>query len=193
MKKYLSAICCIISISLNGNIPPGGFKPFSGTYFVETGTYNGNGIQEALRAGFTHIHSIELNLNRVLKAQKKFRNNKNIKIWHGDSGSILYQVIKDINEPIVFWLDGHAGVYNPTQENTPILRELDQIKYHHIKNHTILIDDMHCTGKPLFDFITKEMIIEKIKEINPLYKITYIDGGDRAEYPDNIMVAYIPA
>lgn len=170
---------------------PNGFKPFVRNYFIETGTFGGNGIRQALTAGFKFVRSIELNKRMADEAVRSFRNNNNIRIWQGDSGSILYDVIKDIDEPVTFWLDGHNGVYNPNGENTPLLRELDQIKQHHIKTHTILIDDMHCAAGPLFDFITKEMIIAKIKEINPDYEITYVAGGDDAEYPENVMVAQV--
>jgi len=116
----------------------------------------------------------------------------NVTIWEGDSGSLLYEMIKDINEPVTFWLDAHNGVYDPDAENTPILRELEQIKKHHIKNHTILIDDMHCCERDLFDFLTKDQIAAKVKEINPDYEITFVDGGNDSEYPNNIMVARVP-
>ncbi len=51
---------------------------------------------------------------------------------------------------------------------------------------------MHCCGTILFDYITKEDIIQKIKEINPDYSIIYVDGGWFGEYPHNIMVAFVP-
>lgn len=182
-----------LPLIIHANMPQGGFAKFPNSYFVETGTAGGNGINQALNSHkFAYIYSIEINGKSVTAARRKFQNAKNVQIFQGDSGSILYDIIKDINEPITFWLDGHAGTYNPRAENTPLLRELDQIKQHHIKTHTILIDDMHCAGKELFDFITKDMIIAKIKEINPAYEITYIDGGDRSEWPNNIMVAQVP-
>ncbi|MEX0940420.1 MAG: hypothetical protein WDZ41_03600 [Candidatus Babeliales bacterium] len=184
----------LLSFSLiTANMGPEGFEAFPNKYFVETGTFSGDGIRFALRAGFREIHSIEINEKFFSEAKKKFKQNSNVHIWHGDSGKILLNVIRNIQEPITFWLDGHNGWPDPQQKkNTPLLEELEQIKQHHIKTHTILIDDMHCCNMLLFDFITKEQIIEKIKEINPLYIITYIDGGDHGEYPNNIMVAYIP-
>jgi hypothetical protein len=170
---------------------PGGFKPFVRIYFIETGTSYGNAIRQAIAAGFQKIRSIELDEISAKNATQRFKHNPSVLIIQGDSGAILYDTIKDIDQEVTFWLDGHNGVYDPSGNNTPILRELEQIKQHHIKTHTILIDDMHCAGKELFDFITQEMIIAKIKEINPDYEITYVAGGDKAEFPHNVMVAQI--
>jgi hypothetical protein len=189
-KKALLASLLVNSIVV-ANMPPEGFAPFVRNYFIETGTFYGNGVHQALRAGFKIIHSIELNRRLASRAALLFRNYKHVHIWHGDSGSMLYDLIKDIDEPVTFWLDGHNGAYNPNGENTPILRELEEIKYHHIKTHTILIDDMKCAGGPLFDFIGIAEIIAKIKEINAAYEITFIAGGDEAECPNNILVAQI--
>lgn len=173
------------------NMAPGGFKPFVCNYFIETGTFGGDAIRQALAAGFKQIRSIDINKIAVKDAREKFKNNPNVHIIQGESGSMLYDMVKDINEEVTFWLDAHNGTYNIFGENTPILRELEQIKKHHIKTHTILIDDMHCAGQELFDFITKEMIIAKIKEINPDYEISYVAGGDDGEVPNNVMVAQV--
>ena len=194
MKQIKKVVvgCLLVNPGAWTNMPAGGFDNFLNQYFVESGTSTGKGIEQARKAGFAFIYSIELDSTMVYQAQNKFRFFNNVYIYHGDSGSILYDLIKHINAPITFWLDGHNGTYNPHGENTPVLRELEQIKQHHIKNHIILIDDMHCIGTPLFDGITKDMLIAKIKEINPAYEISYIAGGDESEYPDNIMVAQVP-
>jgi hypothetical protein len=72
------------------------------------------------------------------------------------------------------------------------MEELEQIKGHPIKSHTIIIDDMHCCGTLLFDFLSREDIARKVMEINPAYEIIYVPGGDAGEYPVNIMVARVP-
>ncbi len=174
------------------NIGPQGFKDFPNYYFVETGCYIGQGIGFALRAQFTEIHSLELLPKWVHFCRNKFRNNKKVQIYQGNSGQMLYEVIKNFDKEITFWLDGHRGTPAPNGgKNTPLLEELEQIKKHHIKTHTILIDDMHCCGTILFDGLTKEDIIAKILEVNPNYEITYIPGGDKGEYPQNVMVAQV--
>ena len=159
---------------------------------METGTNVGRSVKQALNAGFKTIHSIEISNKIAHWTTQTFKNHSNVHIWQGDSGSILYDVIKDIDAPITFWLDASDGTQELKAENIPIMRELEAIKRHHIKNHTLLIDDVGCAGTRAFDFITKESIIAKIKEINPNYVIRYIAGGDDAECPNNIMVAQVP-
>lgn len=51
---------------------------------------------------------------------------------------------------------------------------------------------MHCADTILFDGLTKDDLIRKIKEINPDYVISYVAGGEVDEYPNNVMVARIP-
>ncbi len=190
--KQIFSLLSIVFFFAQANIGPQGFKDFPNYYFVETGCYVGQGIEFALRAGFNEIHSVELLPKWAQLCKHKFNKNKNVQIWQGNSGQILYEVIKNFDKEITFWLDGHRGTPAPNGgKNTPLLEELDQIKNHHIKTHTILIDDMHCCGTILFDGLIKEDIIAKIREINPDYQITYIPGGDKGEYRQNVMVAYI--
>jgi hypothetical protein len=193
MKKYFCVLACLITFSsLSGNIGPQGFGEFCQTYFVETGTFCGNGIQKALDAGFQQIRSIEFDNNFANHSKLRFAHYSNVKIYRGDSSVDLWNVIKDINQPITFWLDAH--IYPPRTDggkNCPLIEELDQIKRHPIKSHIILIDDMHCCGTASFDFMTHEDFINKLLEINPDYQIRYVDGGDAGEYKNNVMVAIL--
>lgn len=193
MKKISTLILCLMSGVLTGNMNPKiGFVDYPNYFFVETGTYDGNGIRFALKADFKEIHSVEIFDDFVKRARVNFAFYPQVHIWHGDSGKMLFDVIKDMDKPITFWLDGHNGTPSKDgSKNTPLIEELEQIAMHHIKNHTIIIDDMHCCGTILFDYLSREDIIAKIKEINPEYVISYIPGGDEGEYPDNIMIAQV--
>ncbi len=189
LNKYLFLLLIWSTTSLKADMTSEGFERFLNYYFVETGTNSGGGVKLALRANFSEIHSIEIDNNLATNAQIMFKNFNNIHIWIGDSGSILWNVIKDMNKPITFWLDGHnsSGILLAKGKNTPILNELDQIKLHPIKTHTIIIDDVRLFGSAEFDFITKEQVIQKILGINPHYVITYVNGT----YGGDIMVAQI--
>jgi len=193
LKRFIKIIilCLLPTIGI-ANISPAGFEEFPNYYFVETGTYLGKGIRFALRAQFAEIHSIEINPLFVAKARKLFVGYTNVHVWQGDSSSDLWNIIKNLDQQITFWLDGHCG--SPRKDggkNTPLIDELEQIKMHPIKTHTILIDDMHCCNTILFDWLSKDDIKQKILEINPNYRISFIDGGDRAEYKNNVMVAQV--
>lgn len=188
--SFISAFFLCAS-PLQANIGPQGFGEFVQNYFVETGTFSGDGIQKALDAGFQEIRSIEYTQNLCEGARRRFKGNSHVKIFQGDSAKMLWKVIKPIDQRITFWLDAH--VYPPIKDrkNCPLIEELEQIKMHPIKTHTLLIDDMHCCGTLAFDGLTKEDLMEKIREINPDYRIYFIPGGDDGEYPENVMVAVI--
>jgi len=137
--------------------------------FIETGSQHGGGVAIALQAGFPLIHSIELNHHYFRSCVNRFKHSKKVKLHHGGSGVILKQILKDINEKVTFWLDAHdwGGGRNP------LYRELNAINQHHLKNHNILIDDF----KLLKDWnLDQSTVIEKIKKINPNYKIKYHDS-----------------
>lgn len=170
------------------------FILYRNAYLVETGSWVGDGVEAALDKGFEEIHSIELSPYYYSMCTEKFKNFPNVHIWFGDSGAILKDVIGPINEPITFWLDGHwcgdevaDGSSYKGEEFTPLLRELEAIKNHPIKTHTIIIDDVRCFETYLFQGLSQEVVLQKLKEINPKYKITYEDGA----MPNDILVAYI--
>lgn len=193
MKKFFSiSLCLLAGSSLIANIGPDGFGDFLNHYFVETGTYCGNGVIKALQAGFQEVRSIEFDNNNYNTSRARLAGCKNVKIVHGSSACDLWNLIQDINQPITFWLDAHiCPALADGGKNCPLLEELEQIKWHPIKNHTILIDDMHCANTQLFDYLTKDDLIKKILEINPDYQISYVRGGDDGEYPNNVMVARV--
>jgi len=149
--------------------------------FIETGAYIGDGIQLAHDAGFKQIISIEIAPQFVEKCNARFKGNNNIKLVLGDSADVLWDVIKDINEPITFWLDGHySGGNLPTGKYlSPLIQELETIKQHQIKSHTILIDDVRCwrdMNNIYHNNFNVSTLTQKILEINPNYKIEFIDG-----------------
>ncbi|MCF7852606.1 MAG: hypothetical protein K9M07_05135 [Simkaniaceae bacterium] len=176
------------------NIGTSGFHEFAyNRYFVETGTFWGHGIDKALQAKFKFVRSIDNDSRLIKSCKSRFQKSSRIKLYQGDSSKLLSAMIKDIHEPITFWLDAHR--YPPIDDgqlNSPILAELEQISRHPIKYYTILIDDLHCCGTAAFDYLTEKDLIEKIMQINPNYHIKHVAGGDNDEYPNNVLVAYIP-
>lgn len=182
-------------IPFYGNIGPDGFYQFKKRIFVETGTLGGEAILKAKDAGFQEIYSMDIDENCFKYAKIRFENDSNVHLFLGNSEFELWDVIKNIQEPSVFWLDAHNGFPDPNKtdiKNTPLIEELDQIKHHPIKNHTILIDDLHCCNTLLFDYLSLDDIINKVLEVNPEYQISFVDGGDDGEYKNNILVASIP-
>lgn len=173
-----------------GFLTQGFLNQYPNRYFVETGTWVGNGVISAQQAGFAEIHSIELSERYYSYCKEMFHGAENVHLWLGDSGALLADVIRDMHEPITFWLDGHFSGNDTAQgiENTPILKELEAIRQHPIKTHTLLIDDVRLFGSAEFDFVPLHVIVQKIREINPNYIITFADGHP---FPRDILVAYV--
>jgi len=129
---------------------------FQPRYFIETGTFLGDTV-EYFKNKFDVIYSIELSEELANKAKVRFANDINVTIVHGDSSIKLKDMIVDLKEPILFWLDGHYSSeffikdeYIKTAKgdtNTPIQLELDVILNSSVLP-IILIDDARLfTGK----------------------------------------------
>lgn len=115
---------------------------YSLTTLLETGTYLGEMVH-AMQNRFQKIYSIELDPELYKNAKKRFATAKHVTIYKGDSGKILPQILEKIREPVLFWLDAHysEGITARGTIDTPIMKELESIFDHQIKNHVILIDD----------------------------------------------------
>lgn len=112
---------------------------------IESGTYLG-GMVEATRREFAAVHSIELDDALFAQASRRFANARNVTIHHGDSGNVIGEILKDLREPALFWLDGHysEGFTAKGELSTPIVAELQQVLRHSIAEHVILVDDARC-------------------------------------------------
>jgi hypothetical protein len=109
---------------------------------VETGTFRGDMLLAMLH-DFRKLYSIELHPRLFSRAQRLFQNQPKVHLLHGDSGQRIAEVLRELNEPAVFWLDGHYSAGNTAKAdlNTPVIAELNQVLEHRIPNHVILIDD----------------------------------------------------
>jgi len=114
---------------------------------VETGTYYGEMVG-AMRRHFDQIYSIELDLGLARRAQEKFAADPKIKIFCGDSLSVLPGVLEMLAGPALFWLDaGYYGWSGKQGDKQRLSAELDMILRHKF-THIILLDDVHgLTGK----------------------------------------------
>lgn len=152
--------------------------------FVETGTYLGEMV-EAVRRRFRKVYSIELSEELCERARKLFAADPRVVILQGDSSDVLPRILAEVSEPCLFWLDGHfsGGITAQGPLDYPILRELEHIKRHPVKNHVILIDDARLfTGEG--DAPAKEAVLASLREVNPAYTV---------EEKDDIIRAFVAA
>jgi hypothetical protein len=166
---------------------------YTNEYFVETGTFQGDTLEMARASNkYNTLFSMELSDVFHKRCFDRFATNTNVTVFKGNSRYDLFQIIKSIDKEITFWLDshwsgGHADIGCDPELKCPILYELDQIKHHHIKTHTIMVDDIRLMDGSHF-LVTKDEIVKKILEINPEYTIEYYND----ECADgDVLVAYI--
>jgi hypothetical protein len=190
-------------------------KKYWNPIFIETGTYMGCGVKKALEAEFEEIYSIEIDPKRYEACKKMFKDNSNVHIIFGDSSVELPKLLQTIDKKVTFWIDAHYcgdGSYLG-HKWSPIKEELETIKQHHIKNHTILIDDWRCMDNTHIDytwkqqvkrgnysiytidkssgkevgFLGKEKCFEFLKQINENYSFSFENG----EVEDDVLVCQI--
>lgn len=130
--------------------------------FIETGTHIGNGIANALGVNFNTIHSIEIMEENYNIAKDRWKHFNNVTIYHGDTSQMVETLLNSLNESSFFWLDAHFTV----DSKIPTYKELEYIKNHSIKDHTILVDDVSI-------YFNYDQLENAIKDINPNYTISY--------------------
>jgi hypothetical protein len=172
-------------------------------YFLETGTFTGGGVEIARLCGFEQIISIEADERLYRGVLKNYDETDNIHLHLGDSEKILSEIIEKIEEPITFFLDSHIVDMNKeiahdiSTREIPLIQELEIIKNHPIKTHTILIDDRRMMGfsasRSTFGWITEEweaitedIVMGLLFEINSDYEIAY---ENTVNGPNDIIVA----
>lgn len=119
--------------------------------FVETGSHRGDGINMALDANYDKVLSIECHQGYYSHCQEMFKDNERVSLFFGDSSKDLFDMIKDYNEPMTFWLDAHYMYDDPNQllsehpglGYVPLIDELTHISKHPVKTHLIFIDDIN--------------------------------------------------
>lgn len=161
-------------------------KHYLNPIFVETGTLDGDGVNLALNTGFKQIYSVEIVEERYNFCVNRFVDNKNVKLYLGDSLDTLPAILASLNDKTTFWLDAHVNskidkVFGKFK--CPILEEIKLIVNNEYSD-TILIDDIRLfrnNGKGKFNYIKLNDIL---KEIPSNFEVSYAEGFVQ----DDIMV-----
>ena len=152
-------------------IKQGVVKKYARTYncrlFFETGTYLGDMIQ-VVKDDFKHIYSVELSEQLYRQAQLRFKKDHHITLLQGDSGKVIQESLKQIQEPCLFWLDAHysGGITAEGDKLSPVMEEVIIILTHSVKKHVILIDDAReFTGRDGYPELSE--LKEKVAMLRP--------------------------
>lgn len=168
--------------------------------FVETGTYLGDGVWLALMAGFPKVYSIEISPEYYERAQVRFAAEiaaGRVELLLGDSLQLIGEIVRREPREMTFWLDAHSMPHNldaeaegrETGAHCPLYEEIAAIARHPLKTHTIMIDDVRLLGQDSAwggHGVSLQGIEERIRAINPAYRVTYEDGFQKGD----VLVAY---
>lgn len=131
-------------------------KKFNTKIFFETGIGNGDAIIKAQELPFERIYSVEIMPLQVQRMREKFKDDKRVTIFEGDSLTILEEQMQrlDLAGPIMFWLDAHfpgadigMGRHDDTSQDDakirlPLEEELLLLKRMRSGKDVILFDDL---------------------------------------------------
>lgn len=161
-------------------------RKYPNPVFFETGMgIEAKGIRAALESNvFEQIHSVECSKRRFMRAKEKYEGNSAIKVYYGDSASILVGYIPLISKPITFWLDAHPAKVMLNEDNCPIFKELAAIKKYCKHPPKIIVDDMQ-----LFIKEDQDRIIKMALDVFPAGEavVSYESGN----FKDDILVVIL--
>ena len=152
---------------------------------VETGTYKGDMV-EAMKGSFRKVYSIELADHFHQAAVERFRKDANVSILHGDSGKVIKDLVGKLDEPTLFWLDGHYSKGNTARgdKDTPVMEELAHIFAVPGLRCVILIDDARCfVGDSEQEYPTVEEVRAFVAAHRPDWKLDIADDCIRITPP----------
>lgn len=96
-----------------------------------------------MRRYCSQVYSIELQPHLARAAQSRFSRDAQIRIFEGNSTEWMPRIVAELNEPALFWLDGHFAVGTARGGETacPTLQELSTILADTRYSHVVLVDD----------------------------------------------------
>lgn len=139
--------------------------------FFETGSYLGDTLGKNSNS-FKKLYSIEIFKDNYLFCKNRFKNDKKINLFLGNSVDVMPKILREIerNESITFWLDSHYDGGLTGGSNNPILDELKIIHKFGFSKSAILIDDYDDFGIKE-SYPSKDELMSVFKEYFPNKKI----------------------
>ena len=144
--------------------------------FIETGTLNGDSTF-SLEPYFNELHTIELSEYYYYNTKARYNGNK-INFYLGDSTDVLKEILPNINDDTIFFLDGHYSSGDTAQGNKdfPLIEEIENINnlFNYIRLLAINEEERYKLSRDYRDSLVPMKKIEPIEEFDK-NKIEYIN------------------
>jgi hypothetical protein len=178
---------------------------YNSKYFIETGTYRGDGTSYAKSFNFDKIFSIEIikefhDLNVI-----KFKDDENITLINNNSIDGLKEILSENNiGSTIFWLDAHLPSFYSNEYSTdyagdketliPLEEELIVIKNNKdVTNDVFIIDDLRIYERGNFkNGEWLDVISSGFEGINFIYNILSDTHDITKLYDDEGYIICIP-
>lgn len=133
--------------------------------FIETGSLVGDTLF-ALKGEFKKLYSIELDPFLFSVVKRRFADAPHVEIIQGDSAVEIPKLVPQIEEPAIFWLDGHYSGEGTgrAEKDTPISEEIECVLSHPYQ-HVMVIDDLRLFGSG--DYPEQRVIEDRILKKRP--------------------------
>jgi hypothetical protein len=148
-------------------------------FFVETGTYQGETIL-SMYPYFEKSFTIELSEKFYSEFNKKDYDNTKLQSLFGDSSTVIKEVIPNLNNKTIFFLDGHYSSCGTAKgvKDVPLYEELESINNFFPYECIIIIDDLRLFGTNLSEDWS-EIDAKKIINLLDSRLIKHIEINDR--------------
>lgn len=122
-------------------------REFRINYFFETGTAKGDATELAAIM-FDKVFTCDIDPEAIHVTSLRLADYDNVQIKYMPSPDFIRLVKRQLDQPIMWWLDAHwcGGPIKP-QKECPLLEELEAIGS--LNGHSVLlVDDIHYMTKP---------------------------------------------
>jgi hypothetical protein len=151
---------------------------FPNRVFVETGSYAGDGIKAALKAGFQEIYSVDISPTQYDECCRIFQDEPRVHLYLDDCGTWLDKILNQIDEPCTIYLDANGWKF---ETEHPFDSAINALVRHGRQDHTIIVDDMNGDHLPA-EHIHKAFadsnngVAKQLRRINPNYVLKIMDS-----------------